>query len=160
MLNTVAAHALLAGVPITTLLLLLLSFIEWIHRLPFFVFVVLWLDCQRLLNSTTSPPPAVVIWKHSLGLPIGLSPQLASHIRRQKFSIPRWGPSSWLPGSDIVIAAEKIGGIEFGFKHLQSGVIDPIGFTHAVPFALVQRVDVDLARIKRLHVVEKAPNPS
>jgi len=50
MLNTVAAHALLAGVPITTLLLLLLSFIEWIHRLPFFVFVVLWLDCQRLVE--------------------------------------------------------------------------------------------------------------
>src|SRR5215471_1133171 len=87
------------------------------------------------------------------------NPQLASHIRRRKFSIPRWGPSSWLPGSDIVIAAEKIGGIEFGFKHLQSGVIDPIGFTHAVPFALVQRVDVDLARIKRLHLGEKAPDP-
>jgi hypothetical protein len=48
MLNTVAAHALLAGVPVTKLLLL--SFIEWIHRLPFFVFVVLWLDCQRLVE--------------------------------------------------------------------------------------------------------------
>jgi hypothetical protein len=45
------------------------------------------------------------------------------------------------------------------FKHHQSGVIDPIGFTHAVPFALVQRVDVDLARIKRLHVGEKALDP-
>jgi hypothetical protein len=57
------------------------------------------------------------------------------------------------------VIAEKIGGIEFGFKHHQSGVIDPIGFTHAVPFALVQRVDVDLAGIKRLHVGEKALDP-
>jgi len=46
-----------------------------------------------------------------------------------------------------------------GFKHRQSGVIDPIGFTHAVTFAFVQRVDIDLARIKRLHVGEKALDP-
>src|SRR5262249_50205068 len=97
---------------------------------------------SALLNSTTSPPPAVVIWKHSLGLPIGLSPQLASHIRRQKFSIPRWGPSSWLPGSDIVIAAEKIGGIEFGFKHVQSGVIDTIDFTSSVSLAVTRQLGV------------------
>jgi hypothetical protein len=31
-----------------------------------------------------------------------------------------------------VIAAEKIGRVEFGFERHQSGVIDPIGFTHAV----------------------------
>jgi hypothetical protein len=65
-----------------------------------------------------------------------------------------------LPGRDIVIAAEEIGGIEFGFKHHQSGVIDPISFAQAMAFAFVQRVDVDLARIKRLHVGEKALDPS
>src|SRR5262249_10142319 len=76
-----------------------------------------------------------------------------------------WSPrsrsaiSKTLPGRDIVIAAEKIGRVEFGFERHQSGVIDPIGFTHAVLFTLVQRVDVDLAGIKRLHVGENALDP-
>ena len=58
-----------------------------------------------------------------------------------------------------MIAAEKIGRVEFGFERYQSGVIVPIGFTHAMAFAFVQRVDVDLAGIKRLHVGEKALDP-
>jgi hypothetical protein len=52
---------------------------------------------------------------------------------------------------DILIAAKEIGRVEFRFERHQSVVVYPVRFTYAMAFALVERIDVDLAGIERLH---------
>ena len=60
---------------------------------------------------------------------------------------------------DILIAAKEIGRVEFRFERYQPVVVYPVCFTHAMAFALVERIDVDLAGIERLHCGKKALDP-
>ena len=58
-----------------------------------------------------------------------------------------------------MIAAKEIGRVVFGLKSHQTVVITAVRFAHTMAFLFIQRIDVDLAGIKRPHGSKKVRDP-